>query len=994
MTRQHIPDHAIDLEKKDYLKTKYYSENLRKIIERVHSGPCFAVGIFGKWGSGKSSIIETCANSYKSTGVKFIHFDAWQHIKDSFRRKLLIKLARELNYDEKKLVKQLYRNQQQESGFTITASPLRITIVIIVFLLFFFFLFNGTLSIEKGGNQITSDRLLTMMSVTAMLLLFVFSELKSSIIQPYAFASEQFEDLFIEILQKYRHSKSKDHNTQKIVIVIDNIDRCTSAISFELLTDIRTFLSTEVKDVIFLIPVDEDSLKAQIASSLQPSGTPDLNTDEYYRKIFNVIIRIKPFRHEEIHHFAIQLNTEYGLMFRPDTLKLMSKEFITNPRQIIHNLNNLSSELDGYSDEFAKENEVLICAVLILKDYFKQFYQQLLREPNRIVTGNVEGINSMGVEDKNRTQQFLASIKQYVGLINLKSLSQILSNDERVFDGSALLTRSTDELLALYNDYSDRASNIIAHRIINCIRTDDILSLENIFYAVAELNEKHELPAEANRQFDDEFSSKYSILVLNVSNANLLCSYANRLYQIGIYSLWDSIQIGLSSMKAKKESHYKYLALLEASLSNFRDQSSSLILSPFFESSYDEIDIQVSFSQDQWDFLISDRAYMDEISKVLIGKYDFRKLRFLTEFLINKKYCSSILAEFMYERVLELGSSKLQVEDHQISTFAVLANRFLESHNNTVESSNNIRALDLYNFLLYNKDIVYSNNKYIKDEFESKNRLKLICEYASPQICISLLFKLYKLSPTNIDINDNLISLSASVDIINKELLLLVSQGKDISTFCKYIFSLTDFKNEYSLLLIRSVFEWDSKKLPFNCSNDASKVVSLLLKEAQRKKTMALTTVLESFLYHDILRQKLKNEIARFDMLFIDEDDCRILGAMKEDFSEKTYLKYIGRLKLLEYFSSRGDKEQMFLLLKCVASMLSIEPMIDENIEILDQSVFDKLLLLIKSQALANTKLKTIISSVETRVNYIFQNPNDNNFYESYDYDLDMELPF
>lgn len=66
MKRQFILDKEISLSNEnDYLKTGIYAENLTKIIRNTPPNEVFTVGLFGNWGTGKSSIIETSKRELK-----------------------------------------------------------------------------------------------------------------------------------------------------------------------------------------------------------------------------------------------------------------------------------------------------------------------------------------------------------------------------------------------------------------------------------------------------------------------------------------------------------------------------------------------------------------------------------------------------------------------------------------------------------------------------------------------------------------------------------------------------------------------------------------------------------------------------------------------------------------------------------------------------------------------------------------------------------------
>ena len=83
MKRNFILDEEINLlGDNDLLNTKVYAENLKKAIVNAPKDKPFAVGLFGEWGSGKSSIIKTVREELEDTKthkIKFIIYDAWKY---------------------------------------------------------------------------------------------------------------------------------------------------------------------------------------------------------------------------------------------------------------------------------------------------------------------------------------------------------------------------------------------------------------------------------------------------------------------------------------------------------------------------------------------------------------------------------------------------------------------------------------------------------------------------------------------------------------------------------------------------------------------------------------------------------------------------------------------------------------------------------------------------------------------------------------------------
>ena len=83
-------------------------------------------------------------------------------------------------------------------------------------------------------------------------LLAVHSDLKTTKIIPKIFAPEQFEKIFKNLIP----------DSKKLVIAIDNIDRCENELVLELLMTAKNFL--DKKNVIFIIPVVQNALSGHL----------------------------------------------------------------------------------------------------------------------------------------------------------------------------------------------------------------------------------------------------------------------------------------------------------------------------------------------------------------------------------------------------------------------------------------------------------------------------------------------------------------------------------------------------------------------------------------------------------------------------------------------------------------------------------------------------------------------------------------------------------
>lgn len=399
--RQFIIDEEIDLfekradddvQKRDLLNTTTYVNTLTNCVMNAPDNKPFTIGLFGEWGSGKSSIIRTFSKDIiskfkaKNQKVKVITYDAWKYSNDSFRRMFLLRLQEELGFEGKNLFNSFYLNSSEDAHIDtkINWRELIIGVFVVLALLF---------AINRWGTspdyKIAANALVALASLVYAVIRGAFREIKINIQRPHLFAPEQFEACFNEMCDKalstsvisnsylkYIKGEIGETGLSRLIIVIDNVDRCTPELAYELLTNIKNFLGQK-HNTIFVIPVDEEALKKHIISH-KTSITRE--SDEFLRKFFNICIRIKPFHQEEMFDFADQINTKYNVGLNSNTIGLISQEFASNPRRIIQMMNNLIAEFQNIPSQFVEKNESLICKLLIIREEYPDFYKALIKD--------------------------------------------------------------------------------------------------------------------------------------------------------------------------------------------------------------------------------------------------------------------------------------------------------------------------------------------------------------------------------------------------------------------------------------------------------------------------------------------------------------------------------------------------------------------------------------------------------------------------------------
>jgi hypothetical protein len=186
----------------------------------------------------------------------------------------------------------------------------------------------------------------------------VIYERQSTTTHPIYFSPDQFERLFRKIVS--------DAKCEKLVIVVDNLDRCASDLVLETLSGVKTFLEgTAGEKCVFLIPCDDGAIRRQVerarlpdrawdnskplANSKAANHESDYGT-EYLRKFFNASIRIDPALDQEIEPYIeaqlarLVVGQDLDQTDRATIVQMVGSTLPGNPRMVKQYLNHLSSK--------------------------------------------------------------------------------------------------------------------------------------------------------------------------------------------------------------------------------------------------------------------------------------------------------------------------------------------------------------------------------------------------------------------------------------------------------------------------------------------------------------------------------------------------------------------------------------------------------------------------------------------------------------------------
>ncbi len=409
---------------------EHFSPALKEIVENdscVHT-----IGLFGRWGTGKSTIIDLLQKELK---LKLFLFDAWKYQDDSLRRIFLIKLVEFLKKNdvaiENNILDPLYKSSEIASTETISNAPdgLRqklwallkaywLFLLVIVFgiawlglsyfagrvgflaetksIFKYLFSFTAVISIATPILQRVLDESMNRIFQSVL----PWSEVRAKVEKEDRLNSpEQFEDLFNKVVG----SIGKD---EKIVIVFDNVDRVQGDTAIKVLSTIKTFLDPLNKtNVVFIVPCDADAIIQQIRSFYGkdiPEGET-FDPSEYLRKLFNVVIYTPEFIDTDLEAYTKHLLKQTGdikeLLVDEDVILVINRAFPNNPREIKQFINNLISMVlvaskTEVNDLIVQKGKIAYLAkVLVLKQKFPKAYARLKEkwyEPDNILRDDDE----------------------------------------------------------------------------------------------------------------------------------------------------------------------------------------------------------------------------------------------------------------------------------------------------------------------------------------------------------------------------------------------------------------------------------------------------------------------------------------------------------------------------------------------------------------------------------------------------------------------------
>lgn len=835
MKPKFVLDEEINLLKKDekgesidYLNTQKYVEVLKECILNAPKNKPFTIGLFGEWGSGKSSIIKTVQDELikgENEKIKIITYNAWKYAQDSFRRTFITQIQKDLKFDSLETL--LYCDKTVDTNIKLKPNITYIVIIAIILLVFLgIIIIPNTISISLKLPIYAIIFILSIYSIfniTKFLSVIngMFDKLKTSVHRLHFFAPEQFENCFNEMIEKsmkqYTRSEKAiswmkgdryEKDIDRLIIVMDNIDRCNQELAYELLTNIKKFLGSD-HAIIFVIPVAIETLRKYIINTNNVSEVDcDSESDEFLRKIFNVSIRIKPFQREEMYDFADKLNKKYELNFNPITISLVSKEFATNPRRIIQIFNDLTIELACFKDDFSEKYQSEICKILIIREEFPDYYRDLIECPEKIF--ETPTIGQDDTEKKKKASLFLSKTTAVTMSTDIKIIEKIISNSVVFGDNNipAFVKLAIEnieiESVLTYMGKDEKQRNYVILYLISKLETAIRRNLyktdvKNIFDFILHIAKKNKLHVSDNKSIYDIIKDPDNLdaIITNIDNYENIILYGISLNKQNINGLTDRLIEDIADFSVDTEIPEKILKAIIFGCSKWENNQLSDNIKKLFFKAYkqDNSILKINYGSN------SDALYSTDVINYIIDNIDPNN-SYNGQFM---HICGLInLSEPLFNKYIDKMNSFIPNYQFNNPSNSSLIDNCIMSINEKMNIFQDIVLSDITHIIhIYTKlsqiIISYPNTQssYIYDNIENEGRINN---------CIQFFYYISKMSRQKIvtdDVMDKIYIDERYVYLINEKFVELLKGGYNISYYSNTILKESNRYSDNLLTLLR-----------------------------------------------------------------------------------------------------------------------------------------------------------------------------------------------
>ncbi len=409
-----IKDSALESKDGDLFDHQSVAKTVIHVLRNAHAPANIAM--YGPWGTGKSGLSNLIKADLLNLdeGFKFVRFDAFKYAENPLRKHILSVMAETLlcQGTAKKFKESLYKSESSDKIIIPPVELMKMLMLLIITMLLISISFSFIFALfplieeavelsffEKVGRAF--PEMLLPSSILSALVTLWGKTFTTKTTRNAPSHEEEFEQRFSQLVQA-----ATPLPTHKIVIFVDELDRCSGEEIVNVLDTIRTFMDS--KKCIFIIAVDRHVLSASLKAKLVASGPIDKHNpqygsvDEYLNKVFQYQVSMPPVRPQRLTDFAMTMvKDKQGVWSKEnvnvrEVINILIPPNIANPRRVKALLNSfvltyrLAEERVSSKSirNLTRQRVQTLAKMVFLRNEFPKFFEHLrldYRLPEMIV---------------------------------------------------------------------------------------------------------------------------------------------------------------------------------------------------------------------------------------------------------------------------------------------------------------------------------------------------------------------------------------------------------------------------------------------------------------------------------------------------------------------------------------------------------------------------------------------------------------------------------
>jgi hypothetical protein len=331
-----------------------YRDAIVNIIR--NSYPKFTIGIFGDWGTGKSTLMDSIDKKiqYEDKDIVIVRFETWRYEREE--QFALIPLLKTIAFalPEKEQFQDLKHKLKRGAINFIKKTPDIVSSIL--------------------SNYINED--------LGMITKEAFDSFKKEFNSKMELIAEVDRDtLYFDGFDDIKNEIIKIRNKTshfKIVVFIDDLDRCSPKKTLEVLESIKVFLGME--GFVYVIGLSHDIVTKLIDIEYKESG---IKGEQYIKKIIQIPITLPKWDNQDVINLVKDfvkkeiIDNKYKKTIG-DNIELISTAIENNPREIKRFLNNFIVAFEIFSpSRKVVAKELLVIQAIQLR--WNKFYDLLIK---------------------------------------------------------------------------------------------------------------------------------------------------------------------------------------------------------------------------------------------------------------------------------------------------------------------------------------------------------------------------------------------------------------------------------------------------------------------------------------------------------------------------------------------------------------------------------------------------------------------------------------